>query len=178
MASLLPTPFASNLFKVSFNFMWSFHWDKVSTFLYLLLSFRTFYGLLIAQLVPYWPCAKSAKLSIYYSFFFFFFCGHTWSIWKFLAQELNLSCSCDLYHSCGNTRSSNPLHLAGNWTLTSAAIPAAAVGFLTHCATVGAPCITHSLKGFHGILHAGLSLMVAEEARYSGLMERALYWEA
>ena len=42
---------------------------------------------------------------------FFNVCTH--SIWKFPGQELNLSCSCNLYH-CGNAESLNPLHLAGD----------------------------------------------------------------
>ena len=37
---------------------------------------------------------------------YIYFCG----IWKFLGQGFNPSCSCNLCHSCGNTRSFNPLH--------------------------------------------------------------------
>ena len=50
------------------------------------------------------------------------FNGFTHSIWKFLCQGLNLSCS----HSCSNARS---LHLAGDWTYTSTVSWAAAVRF-------------------------------------------------
>ena len=38
-------------------------------------------------------------------FFFSFFFGSTHGIWKVPGQGLNLSCSCDLCHSCGNARS-------------------------------------------------------------------------
>ena len=64
-------------------------------------------------------------------FFYNFFFGCTHSIWKFLAQGLNLS------HSCGNTRSFNPLFQARDQTRTSAATQAAPVGFPAHCATEG-----------------------------------------
>ena len=43
---------------------------------------------------------------IYFNFFY----GLTLSIWKFLGQGLNLSHSCELHCSCGNSRSFNPLH--------------------------------------------------------------------
>ena len=42
-------------------------------------------------------------------FFFFFFFMATPGVWKFLGQGLNLSCRCDLPHSCGCTESFNPL---------------------------------------------------------------------
>ena len=55
-------------------------------------------------------------------------------------QGLNPSHSSDLYHGCGNGKSLNPLHhQGGEQTLTSAVTQAAAVGFLTHCTTVGTP---------------------------------------
>ena len=38
-----------------------------------------------------------------FCFLFFFFFGHTRGIWKFLGQGSNLSCICNLYHSCSNT---------------------------------------------------------------------------
>ena len=38
----------------------------------------------------------------FFLFFFFFFYCHTFSICKFLGQELNLRCTCNLCHSCGN----------------------------------------------------------------------------
>ena len=38
-------------------------------------------------------------------FFLFPFFSCTCDIWKFSGQGLNLSCSCDLCHSCSNTRS-------------------------------------------------------------------------
>ena len=53
-------------------------------------------------------------------------------------QRLNLSHSCELHHSCGNTRSFNPLHWARNQTHTSAATQATAVRFFTDCTTAEA----------------------------------------
>lgn len=47
----------------------------------------------------------------------------------------NLSHSCDLWHSCSNACAFNPLRWAREPTHASAA----AVGFLTHCITVGTP---------------------------------------
>ena len=47
-------------------------------------------------------------------FFFFFFNGCAHGIWRFPGQRLNLSCSYELCHSCGNTRSFNTLCQAGN----------------------------------------------------------------
>ena len=43
-------------------------------------------------------------LSLSLSLFFFFFC-YIQDIWKFLGQGSNLSCGCDLCHSCSNARS-------------------------------------------------------------------------
>ena len=34
--------------------------------------------------------------------YLFIFFGHTHGEWDFLGQGLNLSCSCNLYHSCSN----------------------------------------------------------------------------
>lgn len=55
---------------------------------------------------------------------FFFFFGHTHSIRKLEVrggggQGLNPSQSCDLRHSCGNTRSVNTLCGAAYWTCTT-----------------------------------------------------------
>ena len=55
------------------------------------------------------------------------------------SQWLNLSCICDLHCSCGNARSFNPLCRTRNWTCAFTVNQAAAVGFLTHCTTVGTP---------------------------------------
>ena len=52
---------------------------------------------------------------------------------KFLGQGLNPSCSCDLCR----TVSFNLQCWARDQTHASAVTPAAAVGFLTHCTTVG-----------------------------------------
>ena len=65
--------------------------------------------------------------------------GRTHGIWKFPGQGLNPNCSHDLHHSCGSTRSFNPLCLSEGQTAISAATQAAAVRFLTHCSTVGTP---------------------------------------
>ena len=49
----------------------------------------------------------------YEGFFFFFFLllnGLINSIGKLPGQGLNLSCSCNLNHSCGNAGAFNPLH--------------------------------------------------------------------
>ena len=43
------------------------------------------------------------------SFLFFFFFCHTRCIWKFPAQELNPSWSCNLHRTCSNPGSVNPL---------------------------------------------------------------------
>ena len=75
----------------------------------------------------------------YYTINSIFFNGHICSVWKFLGQGLNPSCSCDLGPSCSNARTFNPLHRAGDQTRTSAATQVAVVGFLTHCITVGTP---------------------------------------
>ena len=40
-------------------------------------------------------------------------------MWRFLGQGLNPSRSCNLCHSCSNTRSFNPLCQAREWTCTS-----------------------------------------------------------
>ena len=63
----------------------------------------------------------------------------THGIWKFPGQGLNLSCTCDLHHSCSNAGSFNPLLWARAPNHTSAVIGAAEVRFLTHCATAGIP---------------------------------------
>ena len=78
----------------------------------------------------------------HWSLFLFFSYVLIHIIWKFLGQGQNLSHSCNLCSSCGNARSFNLLSWAGDWTLTSMVTLAAAVGFLSHCATVGTPCIS------------------------------------
>ena len=45
---------------------------------------------------------------------FFLLNVHTHIIRKFPSQGLKLSCSCNLCHSCSNTRPFNPLHQAGD----------------------------------------------------------------
>ena len=61
------------------------------------------------------PCFTSQKKkplepsfqNIYFLFFNFF--GRTCSIWKFLGQGTNPSCSFYLHHSCSNTGSLTPI---------------------------------------------------------------------
>ena len=53
-----------------------------------------------------------------------------------------------LCHSCGNIGSFQPLHLAGDGTCTSAMTQAVALGFLTHCTTVGTPILDVFAKVF------------------------------
>ena len=91
-----------------------------------------------------WLIARNQLLpSLWFSFWFFFVClffnGCMCGIWKLLGQGFNLSHSCELDHSCGNARSFNPLHQAGNQTWTFAVTQATEVGFLTHGATAGTP---------------------------------------
>ena len=69
--------------------------------------------------------------------FFLFLYGSTHGIWKSPGQELNLSHSYDLHHSCGNAGSFNPLYWAGDRTQASVATQGAAVRFLIHYATAG-----------------------------------------
>lgn len=52
--------------------------------------------------------------------FCFIFDGCTHSIWKFLGQELNLSSSCKLHWSCGNTR--DPLTHRGRLGIEATAV--------------------------------------------------------
>ena len=88
-----------------------------------------------------WLFRASTHFSfLFLSFFFFFLNGFTHGIWKFLGQRLNLNHSCNLYHSCGNTLSFNPLCQARDWTHVSTVTQAAAVRFWTCCTTVGTPC--------------------------------------
>ena len=81
----------------------------------------------------------------------FFFNGHFLGIQKFPDQGLNSSCSCDLYHSCSNARSFNSLHQAGDLTFTFSVTRAAAVGFLTNCATEGTPTYSFLKQHFKNV---------------------------
>ena len=72
------------------------------------------------------------------------FYGHTHGIWKFRGQGLNLSFSCDLYHSSGDARYYNSLHWAGDQTHASAVTLVIAVKLLTHY-TIVRTCIFISL---------------------------------
>ena len=64
-------------------------------------------------------------------------CDHTYGIWKFPGQGLNLSHGYDLSWRCSNAGSFNPQLWAGDQTYTSVATWASAIGFLTHCIAAG-----------------------------------------
>ena len=82
--------------------------------------------------------------------FYFLLFGHTLGIWKSPGQELNLSCSSDLHHSCGNIIS------------------------LTHCVRLGIEPIPHQwpewLQRQHWILnllcHSGNSFFFFPNKRF------------
>ena len=75
---------------------------------------------------------------------FFSFFSHTCSTWKFPGQELNPSCSCDLRHSCSNTRS------------------------LTHCAGLGIikPAPTETIWIINSLYHSENSNMYFQNIFY------------
>ena len=86
---------------------------------------------------------------IYIFSFFLFFLRPQHSMWRFPGQELNLSCSCNLWHSCSNARSFNLLHQAWDQTHTSVATGTTTVGFLTHCTTVGTPSLQYFQNSYY-----------------------------
>ena len=89
-------------------------------------------------------------LSLKYIFSFsLFFLRPQHSMWRFPGQELNLSCSCNLCHSCSNARSFNLLHQAWDQTHTSVATGTTTVGFLTHCTTVGTPSLQYFQNSYY-----------------------------
>ena len=64
------------------------------------------YFYLYFSFVPVLFSLESIPSSFFFLFFFFFFFfSCTCSIWMFPGQGSNLSCSCDICHSCNNTRS-------------------------------------------------------------------------
>ena len=77
----------------------------------------------------------SIQIDLGFSFNFLKFYGCTQGIWR--CQGLSLTCSCDLWCSCGNAGSFNPLHQAGDGTCTSAVTWAIGVKFLTHWSMEG-----------------------------------------
>ena len=102
-----------------------------------------------ARFKPGSPCYQSVSLclqphtdtSIQFMLVLFFFSSSffscTLSIWKFLGQGLNLSCSCDLCHRCGNAVSLT--HCTGpGWNLHGHRDNARS---LTCCATGGTPLL-------------------------------------
>ena len=82
------------------------------------LCWHLFYCIILIKLVFY-----NSQI-IYFLVLFFqpilFFCGCTCGKWKFPGQGLNLSCNCNLHHSCGNAGSCNLLCQAGDRTYDSA----------------------------------------------------------
>ena len=60
-----------------------------------------------------------------------------------IESEMQLPPSC----SCGNAGSFDPLRQAGDGTHASGVTGATAVGFLTHCTTVGTPCLSFYTRG-------------------------------
>ena len=73
------------------------------------------------------------KLSLWTKWYLHFFKWPCPWHMEVLDPVLNLS------PSCGNAGPFSPLCHAGDWTCTSVATPATAIGFLTHCTTVGIP---------------------------------------
>ena len=71
------------------------------------LSSFFFYGYCFLCLKKNFAYPQVAKrMSILFTFFFFN--GHTCDSWPFLDQGLNLSHSCDLHCSCGDTHCTRP----------------------------------------------------------------------
>ena len=58
----------------------------------------------------------SLKEQNFHFIYLFIYYGLTHDLWMFLGQGLNLSHSCELHHSWGNTGSFNPLHRARDET--------------------------------------------------------------
>ena len=90
-----------------------------------------FHTMLYRKQCVYWKCISSFVHG-------FFLNSHTHIISKFLDWRLNLSWSCNLHHSCSNTRA-YPLHQAGEQTLCFHSDPRPCSWFLTHCTTVETP---------------------------------------
>ena len=72
---------------------------------------------------------------------------------KVPGQGIESEPQCDLHCWGGNARSFNPLHLTGNWTCTSPVTRAAAVKFLTCCATAETPSWSFFFFFFFKWLH-------------------------
>ena len=103
----------------------------------------------------------------FFLWFFFFFFFH----WKFRGQGLNLSQSCDLYHSCGN---SGPLtHCAGPGI--KPAPPQRQARSLAYCTTAGTPFFiffVHFSSGFLVFLFliSRSSLNIRESSSFSVML--------
>ena len=74
---------------------------------------------------------------VFFLFFFFFSIFSLPMAYGVLRPGSNLSCSCNLYHTCSNTGSFNSVHQARGRTNVVAVTQATAVRFFTHYATVG-----------------------------------------
>ena len=93
--------------------------------------------------------------------FWDFFDGCTCGMWKFPGQGSSQSCGCNLYPSCGNARSFNPLCQAKDQTCASTATQVTALGFLMHCTTAGTPFFSFYLLSFPlGFMTVSQSLLV------------------
>ena len=111
------------------------------------------YQLCITSIKPICKCRRNRVCTVCLFFFF----GQATDIQKFLVQRQNLSCSCNLHHSCSNTRSfltvpglgSNPHCLRDN------------TESLTCCATAGTPKFTFFLNYFY--------LLSSEKEKVKGL---------
>ena len=99
-------------------------------------------------------------------YLFIYFC-HALDIRQFLGQGLNLSRRCNLRHSCGNSRSFNPLCWAGNWTHASAVTWATPVGFLnplwhsgnSSCGFLDVSLVLHLTTSLHApsVIYSGFA---------------------
>ena len=85
-----------------------------------------------------WGCERAGMAGAPSLCFCFCFNDHTCGTWKFPGQGLNLSPSCDLYHSCGHTGSYNSvLGRGSNLYLDSE--PSSYSQILNYCTTEGTP---------------------------------------
>lgn len=100
---------------------------------FFLSSFFSFFPFL-PSLFPFFSFSLSLSLSLCLSqnvMATFTAYGSSW------ARDGLQAAAAILCHSCGNTRSLNPLHWTEDRTYASTATRAAAVRFLTHCTTSG-----------------------------------------
>lgn len=102
--------------------------------------------------VPRCGIAGSYGSSVFnFLIYYYFFNDCTHVIWQFLGQGLNLSLSCNLCWSCGNTGFLKPLCWAGDWNCAFAVTQTISVGFIV---TLGTP-IFNFLPNLHTLFHSG-----------------------